>query len=198
MAQSADPNDPQPSCAPERVSGSLVVMSSDAETATTRVVRSFAFVDLSGFTALTDRDGDDRAVEVLRTFRTAVREVASNRGVRIAKWLGDGAMLVGVEPESLIGGIVDIVARISESSPLPLRAGVTIGPVILFEGDDYIGHAVNMASRLCDEAGPGEILAPSSPVAGLGLDAVVVEPAGSRLIRGIEEPISLVRISARA
>ena len=107
-------------------------------------------------------------------------------------------MLVGVEPESLIGGIVDIVARISESSPLPLRAGVTIGPVILFEGDDYIGHAVNMASRLCDEAGPGEILAPSSPVADLGIDTVVVEPAGSRLIRGIEEPISLVRISARA
>ena len=36
------------------------------------------------------------------------------------------------------------------------------GPVILFEGDDYIGTAVNLAARLCDIAAPHEVLATPS------------------------------------
>ena len=57
----------------------------------TRVERSFAFVDLSGFTRYTDVQGDDEAVDILSAFRAVVRGVASTHGVRIAKWLGDGA-----------------------------------------------------------------------------------------------------------
>ena len=65
-----------------------------------RFERTFAFVDLSGFTTFTDRWGDKAAVEVLNDFRFLVRTVASRKGIRIAKWLGDGAMLVAVEPET--------------------------------------------------------------------------------------------------
>jgi len=163
----------------------------------TRVVRSFAFVDLSGFTSFTNNEGDDEAVAVLREFRDAVRDAASSRGVRIAKWLGDGAMLVGVETEPLIQAVVDIENRISRSdSALPLRAGISVGPVILFEGDDYIGHAVNVAARLCDEAAPRGVIAVAeaaeSPIA--GIDA---EPAGEREIRGIDEPVAIVRLTVR-
>ena len=58
-----------------------------------RVERCFAFVDLSGFTAFTEHYGDEQTVVVLASFRTRVREVAARRGVRVTKWLGDGAML---------------------------------------------------------------------------------------------------------
>lgn len=126
-----------------------------------RVLRTFAFVDLSGFTALTDQQGDEEAVAVLGLFRNAVRGVAGFNGVRVAKWLGDGAMIVSIETEPLIEAILEIEDRIEAGgSALPLRAGMTVGEVILFEGDDYIGRAVNLAARLCDIAGPREALAP--------------------------------------
>ena len=63
-----------------------------------RVPRTFTFVDLSGFTNYTAAFGDDAAGRILSAFRSLVREIASERGVRIAKWLGDGCMLVSVEP----------------------------------------------------------------------------------------------------
>ncbi|MGA0220675.1 MAG: adenylate/guanylate cyclase domain-containing protein, partial [Ilumatobacteraceae bacterium] len=62
-----------------------------------RVPRTFVFLDLSGFTNYTAAYGDDAAGRILSTFRTLVREVASERGVRIAKWLGDGCMIVSVD-----------------------------------------------------------------------------------------------------
>lgn len=163
-----------------------------------RVQRGFAFIDLSGFTGYTDAEGDVRAVELLRTFRIAVRDAASSRGVRIAKWLGDGAMLVGVETEPLVEAVVDIEERISTSGGgLPLRAGIAVGPVILFEGDDYIGHAVNLAARLCDEAAPGEVLATADAASSL-LVNTDVEAAGERNVRGVEDPVPVVRVSSVA
>ena len=121
--------------------------------------RTFAFVDLSGFTRFTDLHGDDEAVAVLAQFRTAVRSIASDVGVRIAKWLGDGAMLVAVEGPSLVSAAVELQERFALDGLLPVRAGLAWGRVILFEGDDYTGGAVNLASRLCDLAQPFEVLA---------------------------------------
>jgi len=68
-----------------------------------RVHRSFAFVDVSGFTALTEHEGDEHAVEVLSAFRALLRDNCSWRGVRIAKWLGDGVMLVCVDNPTAAG-----------------------------------------------------------------------------------------------
>ncbi len=125
-----------------------------------RVRRCFAFLDLSGFTALTDVRGDEQAVEVLSDFRTLVRGICSRRGVRIAKWLGDGAMLVSVEVYPVLEAVLELqFATSKEHGPIAIRAGVTVGPVILYEGDDYIGHAVNVAARLCDLAPSGGTLA---------------------------------------
>ena len=58
-----------------------------------RVPRTFAFVDLSGFTNYTAAFGDDAAGRILGAFRTLTREIASEHGARIAKWLGDGCMV---------------------------------------------------------------------------------------------------------
>src|SRR3954451_10914242 len=62
-----------------------------------RIPRTFTFVDLSGFTNYTAAFGDDAAGRILGAFRTLCRETASEQGVRIAKWLGDGCMIVSTE-----------------------------------------------------------------------------------------------------
>ena len=127
-----------------------------------RVPRTFAFVDLSGFTNYTAAFGDDAAGRLLGAFRTIVREVASERGVRIAKWLGDGCMIVAVDQADGIAFTLDLEARAADvCAPLTLRAGIATGYALLFEGDDYIGSAVNMAARLCDVAERHEVLIPT-------------------------------------
>ncbi len=128
-----------------------------------RVERSFAFVDVSGFTALTEIEGDERAVEVLTAFRALLRDICSRRGVRIAKWLGDGVMLVCVTTRPLLETILELHYVMGEVAgpvhAVSIRSGITSGAVILMEGDDYVGHCVNVASRLCELAGAGEALA---------------------------------------
>src|SRR4051812_21300641 len=122
------------------------------------VDRALAFVDLCGFTLFTASNGEHAAIDVLRTFRKLTRQVASRRGVVIAKWLGDGAMLVGADIGPVIAVSAELVARYS-GRELPLRAGAAHGGVLLFEGDDYIGRPVNLAARFCQAAQPGELLA---------------------------------------
>ena len=94
----------------------------------------------------------------MATFRSSAREIAARRGVRIAKWLGDGVMFVSVEAGPLLATTVELTSRM-RSTGMDLRSGVATGSCLLFEADDYIGHSVNLASRLCDLAGPGEVLA---------------------------------------
>ena len=124
-----------------------------------RVHRTFAFVDLCGFTDFVDEHGDHGAVQELQILRSTVREVAPLFGVRVEKWLGDGLMLVGVDSEPLVGAALAIEQRHSRLGHLGLRGGIASGDVILLEGDDYVGRAVNLASRLCDIAAAGQILA---------------------------------------
>ena len=95
----------------------------------------------------------------MRALRSAVREVAPLCGVRVDKWLGDGVMLVSPEPDAIVDAVVLVHERFRRGSRLELRAGIAAGPVILLEGDDYVGPAVNLASRLCDLAEPGHVLA---------------------------------------
>jgi class 3 adenylate cyclase len=160
-----------------------------------RVRRTFAFLDLSGFTALTESEGDERAVAVLGVFRAALRDICSRRAVRIAKWLGDGAMLVSTDTMPLVAATLEMTAAIDVApDAVTMKCGVTTGTVILLEGDDYIGHAVNVAARLCDLAVGHEVLAVSSVVPELPPWAVV-EAADQISVRGLEQPIDVVRLS---
>ncbi len=159
-----------------------------------RVRRTFGFLDLSGFTALTEADGDERAVAVLAVFRAALRDVCSRRGVRIAKWLGDGAMLVSVETMPLVAATLEMKAAIDAApEDITIKCGVTTGGVILLEGDDYVGHAVNVAARLCDLAVGHEVLALASVVPELPPWASV-ERNEAITVRGLEHPVEVVRL----
>ncbi len=122
------------------------------------VHRTFGFSDICGFTSYLEREGPLAAVRLLTEFRASAREIAARRGVRIAKWLGDGVMFVSVDGGPLLATAVELTSRL-ETSGLDLRSGVATGSCLLFEADDYIGHSVNLAARLCDLARPGEVLA---------------------------------------
>ena len=160
-----------------------------------RVPRTFAFLDLSGFTNYTAAYGDDAAGRILSTFRLLVREIASERGVRIAKWLGDGCMVVGVEQHAVIEFVTDLERRATAvCAPLQLRAGVATGRALLFEGDDYIGSAVNMAARLCDYARGVQVLMPTMQLERLP-EGVAAEPYGEVELRGFPGPIDVVSLT---
>lgn len=159
-----------------------------------RVPRSFAFVDLSGFTRFTDLHGDDEAVAVLSQFRAAVRAIASDVGVRVAKWLGDGAMFVGTDTSALVEAIMALQEHFTDEGLLPIRAGIASGNVILFEGDDYTGNAVNLAARLSDRAAPFEVLATDEVAENLPADVDAL-PIGEVEIPGFGAPVRVVRLT---
>jgi class 3 adenylate cyclase len=159
-----------------------------------RVHRSFGFIDLSGFTDFVDAHGDEAAVEELQRLRASVREVTPLFGVRIEKWLGDGCMIVGVDNEPVVAAVVAIQQRHMRNGALPLRAGIATGPVLLLEGDDYIGRAVNVAARLCDMAVAGVVLATLDE---LHLPTWVHAAEDRTVsIRGLAEPIAVVALAA--
>ncbi|MEY2590007.1 MAG: adenylate cyclase [Acidimicrobiaceae bacterium] len=159
-----------------------------------RVIRSFAFIDLCGFTDFVDARGDEAAVTEVQHLRVAVREVAPLFGVRVEKWLGDGVMIVGVDNEPLVAAVVAIEQRFRHHGELAVRAGIATGPVLLVDGDDYIGRAVNVASRLCDSAGAGELLAATD---GLALPVWVdVEREVTVELKGLHEPTRAVVLVA--
>jgi adenylate cyclase len=181
-----------------------------------RVERCFAFLDLCGFTAFTERYGDETTVVVLARFRTALREVAARRGVRITKWLGDGAMLSSPDTEATVAMVLEVAAHAdrmlavqpgSENGShsraaktaeggdrLAIRAGLARGPVIMFEGDDYIGRATNVASRLCDSAMPGQVLA-TREVAAMAPRWVAASELLTYRVPGFDSPLEAVRLA---
>src|SRR5690606_35250684 len=148
-----------------------------------------------GFTNYTAAYGDAAAGRILSTFRALVRETASDRGVRVAKWLGDGCMIVAVEQLAAIEFVMDLERKASAvCAPLTLRAGIATGHALLFEGDDYIGSAVNMAARLCDLARNVEILMPTMHLDRLP-EGVAAEPFGEIELRGFPGSIDVVRLT---
>ncbi len=154
----------------------------------TRVLRTFAFLDLCGFTDFADHHGDDEAVVELRGLRSAVREVAPLTGVRIDKWLGDGVMLVGVHCEPVVVAVLTIRQRLVETARLPMRAGIAQGQVILMEGDDYVGRAVNIAARLCDVAQAGRVVASADDL--VTPSWVAVRALDPSWLKGVSSPVS--------
>jgi len=160
-----------------------------------RFPRTFVFVDLSGFTHYIETHGDRKGTKLLAAFRAVARAVASERGVRIDKYLGDGFMAVAVEQDDGVVFAMELRRRAATAcAPLGLRIGIATGDTMLFEGEDYIGSAPNLASRLCDEAGDGEALMPADQTATLpeGIASAAHPPVRPK---GFPAPIDVVRLT---
>jgi len=131
--------------------------------------------------------GDEAAATALAEARRIIRRSAEHSAVRVGKWLGDGAMLVATERGSLNECLADIWWWLPGEHGLALRCGLATGPVLIFEGDDYVGPAVNLAARLCDIAHPGEIVSSAAGAPPL--------PGCSQIlrVRGIDHGIPVIR-----
>ena len=105
---------------------------------TAHVERTFCFVGLAGFTALTEAHGDTDAVALLERFLTMTRR-ALEPDVELLKSIGDAVMLAGKAPEATLLSVARIVASCQQTSGFPLpRAGAHHGPAIARDGD-YLG-----------------------------------------------------------
>jgi adenylate cyclase len=123
-----------------------------------RGTHTFLFVDLVGYTALTDAEGDDRAAEVALALHRHVRALLEVYGGQEVKALGDGIMLRCGDPAGAVRLALRIVREL-EADPAfpPVRIGMHSGPAVAREGDFY-GRTVNVAARLCSVAPGGEVL----------------------------------------
>jgi len=162
-----------------------------------RVTRTFCFLDLCGFTSFTDEHGDEEAVAVLGHLRAVLRAEAEHCGVRVTKWLGDGAMLSGVDAAGVIGCAAGVRDVLQTDGRLALRGGICEGKVIMFEGDDYIGAAVNVAARLCSLAKAGQLLLNGGTAAAVP-SALSPVALGEITVPGVSQAIEVLSLDAAA
>jgi adenylate cyclase len=153
---------------------------------------AMVFVDLSGYTRMTEEEGDERAAERGTELAQVVRSAAGRHGGRLIKLLGDGAMVHFRRVGDAVRAAVEIVERV-EASELPAaHIGIASGPMIRRDGD-YFGHTVNLAARICDAATAGSVLA-NSVVAELAPGYPWAELSEVEL-RGVPAPVRLVELT---
>ena len=156
------------------------------------------FTDIVGFTEFTAIQGDGRASELLDLQLQAVL-CHLGEDDRVVKELGDGLMLWFSDAGGAIKQALAIqndlaAAASSHDVPLWVRIGLHWGRPTE-RGDDLIGHDVNLASRVSDQAGPAEVLVTEELLRAAGtLDDVSAEPLGPVQMKGIPDPVWLWRM----
>ena len=158
-------------------------------------VPAIAFLDLGGFTRMTQEVGDQGAVQLAATLIHLVRRGAGDFHGEVVKLLGDGVMFHFVDPRDAVACALHLVGAAEEQGLPPARAGIHAGPVVFRDGD-YFGQTVNLASRIADFARPRETLV-SGDVVELAGDAAAFEPIGDIGLRGVVDAVALFRALIR-
>jgi class 3 adenylate cyclase len=152
------------------------------------------FVDISGYTKVTEQRGDDIAVDIATALQRRAEQVAAERGGRVVKLLGDGAMLHFRDAAAGVRAATELVGRLSKDLGLPAHGGVHVGRVI--ERDrDLFGSTVNLAARVAGVAEPGEVLVTEAAMRLAKLDPTGVKEVDPMPLKGVLEPVRLFRIS---
>jgi adenylate cyclase len=157
---------------------------------------AIAFLDLTGFTALTEERGDEAAAHLASTLAVLVNEASRDHGGQAIKWLGDGVMFHFADPGEGVLCALDLVARAPETVEVPARVGVNAGPVV-FQDGDYFGKTVNVAARIADYARPREVLVSQGVVEAGSPDDVRFELIGDIVLKGLTTPVRLHRALSR-
>jgi adenylate cyclase len=155
---------------------------------------AIVFVDLSGFTRLTEVAGDEAAVAAATILRRSAETVATRRGGRLVKVLGDGAMLRFSDPRSGLDAALDLVATAEPRGSLTAHAGVHTGRVVERDLDVY-GGTVNLASRIAAAAVGGEVLTSSAVVEAVQGRSFRFERVDQRPLKGIPDSVPLFRVT---
>jgi len=163
-------------------------------------IRTFLIADMRGWTRFTQERGDEAAAKLAAKFADIAREGVEARGGTLLELRGDEAVCVFSSTRESIRAAVDLQRRFVQETlrepelPLTFGIGLDAGEAVAVQGG-YRGGALNLAARLCGEARAGEILA-SREVTHLArrVDGVRYEDRGPLLLKGLDEPIVVVRV----
>ena len=151
---------------------------------------AIAFLDLTGYTSLTEARGDEAAAELASLATEVVEEAAAAHGGRPVKWLGDGVMFHFREPPGAVRAARELILRTPALGLPPSRVGIAAGPLVFRDGD-YYGRTVNLAARVADYARPGEVLVTDE--VRRQADGVAFEAMHPVSLKGVAEPVPLFR-----
>jgi len=163
--------------------------------------QTVVFTDLHGSTSVFEALGNARATEIVTGYNRAISGVIESHKGRVVKTLGDGLLAVfdlaqqGVDAAVAIQvQHIDLVTDAPLKQRMPVRVGLSSGNIEWVNNDCY-GDAVNVASRLCDLCGPGQIWANESTIhLSHESTAVRFRTLGNIAVRGRSEPCSVYQI----
>lgn len=173
---------------------------SGALTTGTRELAAVVFVDLVGFTALTQHD-ERHALALLEEFRGIIRQALSQHHGLEVKTVGDAVLL-------RFGSALDATrfavraqraltarnSRFPRAQPLQARIGIHLGEIVVAQGDLY-GDVVNVASRVQHVAVPGGICVTRAVYEQLRNHwDIAVFPLKKVSLKNVHEPIELFKV----
>jgi class 3 adenylate cyclase len=200
---------------PPQVADLIVASGTEKQLESHRREITALFCDLRGFTGFSESADPEDVMSLLRDYHAAIGEIVIKYGGTLERFAGDGVMIIFNDPvpienpalqavllaldmRTALGGMIEKWRWLGHD--LGFGIGIAHGFATLgtigFEGRyDYaaIGTVSNVASRLCDEAKPGQILI--SPRVLLAVDkAVTVEPVGEFNLKGIRRPMAAYNV----
>ncbi len=167
----------------------------------TTVPLAIGFVDLSGFTTLSEQAAPAELLRLVLDIEADAIDLVADHGGRVVKLIGDEVMFTCVDPRGGCEIALGLVRAMAASTATEPRGGLAYGPVIAHGGDLY-GATVNRASRMVDLAVPREVLVDSGVVEHTAAGAstpvameLAFEPAGRRMLKGVRDPVPLWSLS---
>jgi adenylate cyclase len=151
---------------------------------------AICFLDVTGFTRLTEERGDAMAADLAGRLARIVQRTSVGHGGKPIKWLGDGVMFHFREPAGAVRAAVEMVDGARDAGLPPAHVGVHAGPVLFQEGD-YFGRTVNAAARIAEYARQGEILVSQAVVDLVGLPEIAFREIGPVELKGLAGPMRL-------
>jgi adenylate cyclase len=155
---------------------------------------AIAFLDISGYTRLTEEHGDEAARDLATNLGHIVRRASAQHGGQTVKWLGDGVMFHFPEPWRGVVACLEMSDAVDGAGLPPAHVGISAGPV-LSQGGDFFGRTVNAASRIAGYARQGEVLVSREVVDATPslAGAVAFEPIGPVELKGLAGALDLYR-----
>jgi adenylate cyclase len=154
-------------------------------------VPAMCFLDLVGYTRLTEEHGDQAAAELAESLAVLVRRSSREHGGVPAKWLGDGVMFHFREPAGAVLAALGMVEELPAAGLPPAHVGVAAGPVVA-QGGDYFGRTVNLAARIAAYASAGRVLVSEPVVQRAPPRGVTFVELGLVQLEGIAHPVRLM------
>lgn len=145
---------------------------------------AMCFLDITGYTRLTQERGDEAAADLAEQLGRIVQRASGQHGGRPVKWLGDGVMFHFRDPGPGVVAALEMVDGVAGAGLPPAHVGLHAGPVVFQQGD-YYGQTVNVAARIADYARPGEVVVSQAVVDASDESGVAFTEIGPVELKGV-------------